>query len=113
MGSTPSNPVLRHRARALWVRFILSSVWLAVLVAILLLGMWITTNWGLTGFAIAIAAFFAHMAAGVYGGVVDLAPRPRGLLAAQRSDFVVEKARQNRQAADSDQAASPRQELID
>jgi hypothetical protein len=88
-------------------------MWLAVLVAILLLGMWITTDWGLKGFAVAIAAFLAHMAAGVHVGVVDLAPRPRGLVAARRSDFAVETTRQNRQAADPDQAASPRQELID
>jgi hypothetical protein len=53
------------------------------------------------------------MAAGVHVGVVDLAPRPRGLVAARRSDFAVETARQNRQAADPDQAATPRQELID
>jgi hypothetical protein len=91
----------------------MSSVWLAVLVAMLAFGMWITTGMGLKGFAIAIAAFLAHMAAGMYLGVVDLTPRPRGLVAAQRSDFAVGKARQNRQLADSDQANRPTQERID
>jgi hypothetical protein len=88
-------------------------VWLAVLVAILLLGMWITTELGLKGFAIAIAVFLAHMWAGAYIGVVDLTPRPRGLVAAQRSDFEVEKSCRNRQEVDSDQVANPRQELVD
>ncbi|WP_331612298.1 hypothetical protein [Povalibacter sp.] len=96
----------------MWLRFILSSVWVIVLLIILMLGMRITTDMGLIGFAIAIAAFLAHMAAGIYVGVVDLTPRPRGLVAAQRSDFAAEQSDENRQVVDPP-VTNSRRELVD